>query len=117
MLQRYLLLFSLLFISLSSWSQVAQVQFGKNRVQYHDFFENWSQYESENFITYWYGLSRNIGQAVVQFAEYDFSEVQNVLEHRINEKVQIVVYTDLSDVKQSNIGTEEEYRQLNLVEC
>lgn len=88
-------------------AQVAQVQFGKNRVQYHDFFDEWSQYESENFITYWYGRSRNVGQAVVQMAEYDFIEIQGLLEHRINQKVQIIVYTDLSDVKQSNIGTEE----------
>lgn len=87
--------------------QVAQVQFGKNRVQYHDFFDEWSQYESENFITYWYGRSRNVGQTVVQMAEYDFMEIQGLLEHRINQKVQIIVYTDLSDVKQSNIGTEE----------
>lgn len=88
-------------------AQVAQVEFGKNRVQYHTFFDEWSQYESENFITYWYGLTRNIGQSVVQIAEYDFAEIQALLEHRINEKVQIIVYTDLSDLKQSNIGTEE----------
>ena len=104
MLQRYILLFVFMVFGLQLSAQVAQVQFGKNRVQYHNFFEEWSQYESENFVTYWYGMSRNIGQSVVQIAEYDFTEIQNILEHRINEKVQIVVYTDLSDVKQSNIG-------------
>jgi Tol biopolymer transport system component len=107
MLRRYLLFISFLSLATISFAQVAQVEFGKNRVQYHDFFEEWSQYESENFVTYWYGLSRNVGQSVVQLAEYDFAEIQNLLEHRINEKVQIVVYADLSDVKQSNIGTEE----------
>ena len=107
MLQRYFLFFVFLCVGTFGYSQVAQVEFGKNRVQYHDFFEEWSQYESENFVTYWYGMSRNVGQSVVQMAEFDFAEIQGVLEHRINEKVQIVVYTDLSDVKQSNIGTEE----------
>lgn len=102
------ILFALLSLSCqTAYAQVAQVQFGKNRVQYHDFFDEWSQYESENFITYWYGRSRNVGQTVVQMAEYDFVEIQSLLEHRINQKVQIIVYTDLTDVKQSNIGTEE----------
>lgn len=107
MLRNILLLVAFLCFTGLSFGQVSRVQFGKNRVQYHDFFDEWSQYESENFITYWYGRSRHIGQAVVQLAEYDFAEIQSLLEHRINNKVQIIVYTDLSDVKQSNIGTEE----------
>jgi len=89
------------------FGQGTQVEFGKNRVQYHDFFDEWSQYESDNFVAYWYGRSRNIGQSVIQMAEYDFTEIQRILEHRLNQKVEIIVYTDLTDLKQSNIGTEE----------
>lgn len=107
MLRNIFLFVALICATSFSFGQVAQVQFGKNRVQYHDFFDEWSQYESENFITYWYGRSRNVGQSVVQMAEFDFAEIQSLLEHRINQKVNILVYTDLSDVKQSNIGTEE----------
>lgn len=98
----------LLFFVLAQLSaQTSQVQFGKNRVQFHDDFAEWRQYESDNFITYWYGESRNIGQLVVMYAEQDFAYVQNVLEHRMNEKVQLIVYVDVTDVKQSNIGGEE----------
>lgn len=100
-----LLVLSLLAGPLSG--QGTQVEFGKNRVQYHDFFDEWSQYESDNFVAYWYGRSRNIGQSVIQMAEYDFAEIQRILEHRLNQKVEIIVYTDLTDLKQSNIGTEE----------
>lgn len=89
------------------FAQGTQVEFGKNRVQYHEFFDEWSQYESDNFVAYWYGRSRNIGQSVIQMAEYDFTEIQRILEHRLNQKVEIIVYTDLTDLKQSNIGTEE----------
>ncbi len=99
----------LLCLSPSAWGQGTQVEFGKNRVQFHQDYADWSKYESDNFITYWYGEGRNIGQAVVQIAEYDFSRIQNVLEHRINDKLQIIVYTDLSDLKQSNIGSEEAF--------
>ena len=89
--------------------QTTQTEFGKNRVQYHQKFEDWSQYESRNFITYWYGEGRLIGQAVVQLAEYDFYEIQGILEHRLNDKIEIIVYNDLTDLKQSNIGSEEAF--------
>jgi hypothetical protein len=93
-------------------AQGTQVEFGKNRVQYHRDFDEWSKYESDNFITYWYGEARNVGQAAVQFAEYDFARIQSILEHRINDKVQIIVYTDLSDLKQNNIGIEEAFTNI-----
>jgi len=98
-----------LLSSSRAWSQGTQVRFGKNRVQYHQDFADWSQYESDNFIAYWYGEGRNIGQAAVQIAEYDFREIQNLLEHRLNDKIEIIVYTDLTDLKQSNIGVEEAF--------
>lgn len=108
---RYLYVFFLLcsITVVSAQNTQTQVKFGKNRVQYHNDFQDWSQYESDNFITYWYGESRNIGQAVVQIAEYDFEEIQAILEHRINEKIELIVYTDITDLKQSNIGIEETF--------
>ncbi len=97
--------FSLSFMVLSS--QGIDTEFGKNRVQYHDDFTKWWMYETENFITYWYGKGRNIGQASVQIAEFYHDEIQDLVEHRINDKIEIIVYTDISDLIQSNIGTEE----------
>ncbi|MDX1666601.1 MAG: hypothetical protein R3350_05215, partial [Saprospiraceae bacterium] len=105
----YLTLSLFLLADVSSFGQATEVLFGKNRVQYHRDFDEWSQYESDNFITYWYGEGRNIGQSVVQIAEYDFEYIQSILEHRMNYKIQIIVYTDLSDLKQSNIGSEEAF--------
>ncbi len=101
-----LLLFCCLF-SAGLFAQTSQVEFGKNRVQYHKDFDSWEQYESDNFITYWYGEGRDLGQSVVQIAEYDFGYIQKMLEHRMNEKVQLIVYRDVTDLKQSNIGSEE----------
>ncbi|MEZ4962556.1 MAG: hypothetical protein R2830_22205 [Saprospiraceae bacterium] len=89
--------------------QTTQTEFGKNRVQFHQDFAEWSQYESRNFIVYWYGEGRLIGQSVVQMAEYDFYDIQGILEHRLNDKIEIIVYTDLTDLKQSNIGSEEAF--------
>ncbi|MEN0050976.1 MAG: hypothetical protein AAF806_28180, partial [Bacteroidota bacterium] len=85
------------------------VEFGKNRVQYHQDFEEWSQYESDNFTTYWYGEGRFIGEAAVLLAEYDFKSIEEILEHKMNTKIEIIVYSDLSDLKQSNIGVEDAF--------
>ncbi len=103
------LLFALLFSSSLFGQGNTQVEFGKNRVQFHQDFKEWMSYESQNFITYWYGEGRNVGQAAVQLAEYDFEYIQNILEHRMNDKIEIIVYTDLTDLKQSNIGSDETF--------
>ena len=106
----FLLPFLLLFLCTSFLAaQGTQVEFGKNRVQYHEDFKEWLQYESINFITYFYGEGRNIAQSVVQIAELDYDAVQSILEHRMNDKIEIIVYTDLTDLKQSNIGSEEAF--------
>ncbi|MEL6865559.1 MAG: hypothetical protein AAFP19_14125 [Bacteroidota bacterium] len=106
---KYALLFLLTILALEASAQGTQVEFGKNRVQYHQDFDEWLQYETQNFITYWYGEGRNIGQSVVQMAEMDYDAVQGILEHRMNERIEIIVYKDLTDIKQSNIGSEEAF--------
>src|SRR5210317_1052207 len=102
-----ILILSLVLLATQLNAQSIRTEFGKNRVQFHNGFEDWSQYQSDNFTTYWYGKGRNIGQAVVQMAEMDFQEIQNLLEHRMNRPIEIIVYTDLTDLKQSNIGSED----------
>ena len=90
-------------------SQAINTEFGKNRVQFHDDFNDWWQYETENFITYWYGKGRFIARPVIQMAEQEHDKLQNLFEHRMNDKIEIIVYVDISDLKQSNIGTEETF--------
>lgn len=96
-------------VALQAFGQTTQTEFGKNRVQFNKDFADWSQYESPNFITYWYGEGRLIGQSVVQFAELDFQEIQGIVDYRMNDKIEIIVYKDQTDLKQSNIGSEEAF--------
>jgi len=98
-----------LFGVISGHSQAINTEFGKNRIQHHNDFTNWSMYETENFMTYWYGKSRNIAQPIIQLAEFDHDEIQRLLEHTISDKIEIVVYIDINDLKQSNIGHEEAF--------
>lgn len=101
------LTFIFIFCTYCTIAQVSQVQYGKNRVQYTRAFADWSEYESENFITYWYGEGRFIGQAAAQIAETEYDAVQRLLEYRLNSKIEIIVYTDLTAVHQTNIGSDE----------
>jgi hypothetical protein len=96
-----------MFFTFAVNGQNLETKFGKNRVQYHRQFEDWLYYESPNFTTYWYGAARNVGQATLQIAENDFVAVQQSLEYPLNEKIEIIVYGDLTDLKQSNIGEDE----------
>ncbi len=91
------------------YGQAIETEYGKNRVQFHDDFKYWSKYETPHFITYWYGKGRNIGQLAAQMAEYDHHEIRKIIEHKINDKIEILVYVDVSDVKQSNLGTEDAF--------
>lgn len=84
-----------------------QTSFGKNRVQYHHQFDDWSYYETTNYTTYWYGDARNVAQSALQLAEYDFPAVQQLLEHQLSDKIEMLVFSDLTDLKQSNIGEDE----------
>jgi len=106
---RILFTFSILFIGFF-WAEAQEIDaiFGKNRVQYTDDFDNWYRYETENFITFWYGKSRNVAISSIQLAEFDFEEIQDILEHRINEKIELIVYSDIGELYQTNIGLEGE---------
>ncbi len=108
-ISKFLSLILVLLVQNSVFGQINQMQFGKNRVQFHRFFDEWNEYESENFTTYWYGQGRQIGQSAAQMAELDFEEIQKALEYRMNDKMEIIVYTDISDLHQSNIGSEETF--------
>ncbi len=107
---RFLLLaIGILLVPVLAWSQTVTTEFGKNRIQYHDDFDTWNMYETENFVTYWYGKGREIAHTVVQMAELDNPSIQNVLEHKMNDKIELIVYLDLTDMKQSNLGMEEQF--------
>ena len=89
------------------FTQSINTPFGKNRVQYHDDFDAKWMYETQNYITYWYGKSRNVAITTMHIAEMDHDEIQKVLEHKINDKIEILVFTDIADLQQCNIGNEE----------
>jgi len=108
--QRFVQIFFLiLFVWITTpkvYAQSTQMEFGQNRVQYHEF--NWSLYESENFITYYYPGGQQVGQFAIKVAEELLSEVEEYLDYRINKKVNILVYNDITDLGMTNIGLSQD---------
>lgn len=104
---KILCIFILLLFAFRSEGQVSSVQFGKNRVQYHNDFDQWFAYTSANVRTYWYGKSRDVGYMAAKIAEKEYPEILDLLEHKMNQKIELLVFSDVTDQNQSNIGTDE----------
>lgn len=105
-----LLTMALWLCALHMTGQGTVQEFGKNRVQYNEDFKNWNEYESRNFILYYYGKSREIASVVSQLAEVNNEDIRRRLEYRFNEKIDLIVYADLIDFNQSNLGNDEIFR-------
>jgi hypothetical protein len=86
----------------SAFAQTADEEFGKNRVQFHDF--NWTYYKSERFSVYFYFGGQDLGKFVIQSAEKEIEDVENKMEYELDEPIEILVFNNLYDLKQSNIG-------------
>lgn len=105
----YHLITLVLLAGLSTLHCTAQgfyTDFGKNRVQYNDF--EWQYYEAPNCVTYFYQGGRDLAKFTVQLAEEILPEIETKLEFRNSSKFEIMVYHNLSDLKQSNIGMDLE---------
>ncbi|MEO5675107.1 MAG: hypothetical protein ABIQ74_10715 [Chitinophagales bacterium] len=76
--------------------------FGQNRVQYKDF--TWSFYETDRFAVYFYLGGQDLGKFTIVDAAKELDDLEEKLEYRMNDRIEILVYNNLDDLKQSNIG-------------
>lgn len=102
------ILFLSIFFTNFLCSQEINAVFGKNRVQYSDDFDSWTRYETNNFIIYWYGKSKNTAISAMQLAEYHYEDIQDIMEHRLNDKIEMIVYGNVGELHQTNIGLRTE---------
>ncbi len=93
------LIFGLCSLNLHSQSTE---KFGQNRVQYKDF--SFSYYESDNFITYYYLGGQDIAKYVIKAAEDNSDEISKVLDYRFKRRIDIIVYNNINELNQTNIG-------------
>lgn len=82
----------------------SQIDFGKNRVQYTDFF--WTYYKFDKFDVYFYLNGKNLAIYTAKYAQDAQKECKKKLNVKLDDKIQFIVYNNLTDLKQSNIGLE-----------
>ena len=101
-------LLTILCVTLNDLSgQTIYTHFGKNRVQYNDDFDDWWYYDTDHYTVFWYGKERNIAKSVILESQKCYEDIENILDFRLNRKVQIVVFSDIQDLNQTNIGIKE----------
>lgn len=87
----------------------SQMDFGKNRIQYQTF--NWTYFDFDRYRVYLY----EGGQEIAKYAATSVSRQLPVMEKRMDfqleDKIQILVYNNQNDFKQSNLGlvNEDQY--------
>jgi Tol biopolymer transport system component len=96
------LLIVLPFLSFSQFYNGSQMSFGKNRVQYKEF--QWTYYKYQSFDVYFYLGGQELALYTADFAQKNLEQIEDKLDTSLEEKIHFIVYNNLSDLKQSNIG-------------
>lgn len=78
------------------------VDFGKNRIQYQTF--DWTYFEFDRFKVYTYAGGKEIAQYVAVSMDKQLPVLEKRLGEQLEDKVQVLVYNNQNDFKQSNIG-------------
>lgn len=80
--------------------------YGKNRVQYNDF--DWVFLRFEAFDVYFYRGNEALAENVARLTHKNLPQIENYLDAPLDERVQILVFNNLSDLKQSNVNSSGE---------
>src|ERR1700741_4067156 len=103
------ILFALILLPLAGKAQFyygLQQDFGKNRVQYQDF--NWTYFGYDRYQVYMYEGGLEIAKYVAKQTEFHLKDIERKLDFETDEKLQIMVYNNQGDFRQSNLGLANE---------
>lgn len=81
----------------------SHLDFGKNRVQYSD-ERTWNYYRFKGFDTYFYEGGKALATYTAAFAAKEIEKQKKILDYSLDEKIKFMIFTDLSDLKETNIG-------------
>jgi Tol biopolymer transport system component len=82
----------------------AQDEFGKNKVQYHDF--EWSFLQTDHFDVYFYQNGQPIAEFVAVEAESAYASIRKLFRYQLVNRVPIVLYNSHNDFQQTNVVSE-----------
>lgn len=101
----YVFVLGSLFSALNAQAQGTE-KFGQNRVQYKDF--TFQYYESDNFITHFYQGGQDVAKYAIKSAEDNADDISKMLDFRYKRKIDIIVYNNINELNQTNIGIYEQ---------
>ncbi len=95
----------LLFVSINIFGQFYngyQMEFGRSRVQYKEFF--WTYYKFDRFDIYFYLNGKELGIHTAKYVHEELGILEDELGAFLEGKIQFIIFNSLTDLKQSNIG-------------
>jgi hypothetical protein len=84
----------------------SQLDFGKNRMQYQSF--NWTYFDFERFRVYLYEGGQDIARYAATSVNRQLPVLEKRLDFQLDDKIDVIVYNNQNDFKQSNIGLSNE---------
>jgi hypothetical protein len=79
-----------------------QMSFGKNRVQYYDYY--WSYYRFDDFDCYFNEYGRDLAQFTADYAMKKLDEIEDYFDYTLEKRMIFVIYNKNNEYRQSNIG-------------
>ncbi len=79
-----------------------QMNFGKNRVQYYDYY--WQFYRFDNFDCYFNEFGRELAQYTADIATKKLEEIEDFFDYSIEKRLIFIIYNKNAEYKQTNMG-------------
>ncbi len=79
-----------------------QMPFGKNRVQYYDYY--WSFYRFEDFDCYFNEFGNELAQYTADYATKKLEEIEDYFDYNLEKRIIFIIYNKNNEYRQSNIG-------------
>jgi Tol biopolymer transport system component len=101
----YILFFAVFLFGKQATAQFyygMQMDFGKNRIQYQKF--EWTYFEFDRYRVYLYQGGQEIAKYVATSMATQLPIMEKRLDIQLDDKIQVLVYNNQNDFKQSNLG-------------
>jgi Tol biopolymer transport system component len=79
-----------------------QMTFGKNRVQYYNYY--WSFYRFDDFDCYFNEYGSDLAQFTAGYAMKKLDEIEDYFDYTLEKRIIFVIYNKNNEYRQSNIG-------------
>ncbi|OON66882.1 hypothetical protein B0919_20720 [Hymenobacter sp. CRA2] len=91
-------------------AQTAQESFGRTRIQYKTF--EWQLLSTANFNVYYYQGGEAMARRAAEYAEQELQRITALIGYYPYSKTTIMLYNSVGDLRQSNIGLNDDKYQM-----